>query len=167
MADDKALKQARLLHRTIKQLQDRMLRQHGPFMFETDGSSTELTFTQLSTIVAIRDRGEVTLKELSEAMQVSPPSASTMVDKLVELGAIRREHSKVDRREVRVSVSDRGIRLVESLEQLMHESLIELIHGIGPEYAQQWYEVYERIEAYIQHTSPEVSSTSGSAVGVK
>lgn len=167
MPNDIILEQARRLHRIVKQLQDRVLRNHGPFTVASGDFSGELTFTQLSTLVAIRDHGEMSLKELAEATSVSPPSASTMVEKLVEMKAITREHSKVDRREVRVAISPRGLKAVESLEQIMLEELMSLIEGIGPECASQWVEVYERIEAFIQNPEQPTSQKDNSVVGAK
>lgn len=162
MPSEHTLEQARLLHRTIKQLQNRMVQQHGPFSIESGDDSAELTFTQLSTLTAIRDHGEMSLKEVAEAMHVSAPSASTMVDKLVDMKALNREHSKKDRREVRVSLSPLGKKAVEELEKIMLESLTELLEGIGPEYAEQWFQVYQQIEKYIHE-----SVQSDSIVGVK
>ena len=162
MPSENTLEQARLLHRTIKQLQNRMVQQHGPFSIESGDVSAELTFTQLSTLTAIRDHGEMSLKEVAEAMHVSAPSASTMVDKLVDMNALNREHSKKDRREVRVSLSPLGKKAVEELEKIMLESLTELLEGIGPEYAEQWYQVYQQIENYIHE-----SVQPDSIVGVK
>jgi DNA-binding MarR family transcriptional regulator len=89
------------------------------------------------------------LKEIAENTQVSPPSASSMVEKLVELGAITREPGKTDRREVRVSISARGLKAVESLEKGMLTSLTDILEGIGPESAQLWCGVYEKISEFI------------------
>lgn len=167
MPDEHTLELARALHRTIKQLQNRMVRQHGPFCLKSDDFSAEMTFTQLSTLTVIRDHGEMSLKELAEAMHVSAPSASTMVDKLVDMKALNREHSKVDRREVRVSLAPLGTRAVEELEQIMLESLTELLEAIGPDYAEQWGQVYRRIEQYLHESSENESTPSDSILGVK
>lgn len=167
-----SLAQARFLHKTIQRVQSRMLRQHGPFTLKGSGLSAELTATQLTTLITVRDHGEMTLKEIAEATHVSPPSASTMVDKMVEAGALRREHSKIDRREVRVSISPRGVRAVEALEKRILEYLTEMLEGIGPEHAQMWCEVYERIEQYIDQTGKRNAGrnedvTSNVALGAK
>jgi len=146
------LNQARFLHRTIKQLQKLMVKNYGPVTLECAEGSVELTTTQLTTLTAIRDRGEMTLKEIATATHVSPPSASTMVDKLVHAGALNREHSKIDRREVRVSISSRGTQAVEAFEEHFLETLTQIIEGVGPEYAQKWCTVYERIEQHVQET---------------
>ena len=66
------IEQARFLHRTIKQVQTRLLSQHGPFTIDTDEYSVELTFTQLCTLMTIRDHNDMNLKEIAEITQVSP-----------------------------------------------------------------------------------------------
>ena len=158
---ENTLEQGRFLHRTIKQVQTRLLSQHGPFTIETDVYSVELTFTQLCTLMTIRDHQDLNLKEIAEITQVSPPSASAMVDKLVELGAITREPGKKDRREVRVSISDRGLKAVESLEQGMLTSLTEILEGIGPDNAKLWVSVYEKIAQFLAEAETSDAILSG------
>jgi len=150
--DSNTLKQARFLQGTIKHLQGRILKQHGPVTIDGSGHSLELTATQFSTLAAIHDLGEMTLKEIAEATHVSPPSASNMVDKLVEAGVLNREHSKIDRREVHVTISPSGLKAMKAVESRILEALIELLDGIGPEHAKMWCEVYEHIEQYVQET---------------
>lgn len=142
--------QARFLHKSINSVQGKTLKQHGLFDHKNSGLSSELTATQLTMLMTVRDHDNMTLKEIAGATHVSSPSASTMVDKLVEAGALVREHSKVDRRKVRVSISTEGLRAVEYFEKRMLSSLTELLEGIGPAYSKMWCEVYERIETYIQ-----------------
>jgi len=46
----------------------------------------ELTSPQMTALMTVRERGQVTIKELAEGLGVSAPSASVMVDRLVEMG---------------------------------------------------------------------------------
>jgi DNA-binding MarR family transcriptional regulator len=147
-----SLTQARYLAKTIKRIQSRMLRRHGPFICEGSGLGTELTATQLATLMTVRDNGEMSLKEIAEETHVSPPSASTMVDKMVEAGALVREHSKIDRREVCVSISPRGLSAVEALEETLLGFLTDLLEGIGPKHAKMWCEVYEHSGRFLDET---------------
>jgi DNA-binding MarR family transcriptional regulator len=173
-SNENTLEQARFLHASFKLLHERMLKQHGHVAFEGTGLKSELTMTQFTTLTAVRDHGEMSLKEIAEATSVSPPSASNMVDKLVEAGALIREHSKVDRREVRVSVSPQGQEAVETLETTVLESLVEMLDGVGPECAKLWCEVYRNIEQYVleaeQDTEPanlNNMAETKSAIGAK
>lgn len=172
--DENTLDQARFLHASFKLLHERMLKQHGHLAFEGSGLKSELTMTQFTTLTAVCDHGEMSLKEIAEATSVSSPSASNMVDKLVEAGALLREHSKVDRREVRVSISPLGQKAVETLEATVLESLVEMLDGVGPECAKMWCDVYHRIEQYVlkaEHdTEPQSLNNMAepkSAVGAK
>lgn len=109
----------------------------------------ELTMRQMNTLVVIRERGEANVKELAEALNVSPPSASTMVERLVELGMATREPGTEDRREVCVQLSEAGRAFTAELEEHFAGCVAELLLWIGPEMAGQWHAVYRRLREVI------------------
>ena len=76
-----------------------------------------------------------------------------MVDRLVEFGMATRRNSELDRREVRVAMTDEGEKTVAVLEGELLESLTEIMDKIGPDYAQRWCDVYERIQQYLDEES--------------
>jgi DNA-binding MarR family transcriptional regulator len=145
--NDTTLEQARFLHKTIKALQNKLLHRFGPVTITNGGVDVELTFAQLSTLTAIRDLGALSLKDLARAMQVSPPSASCMVDKLVDMGAVTREASKADRREIRVDLTTAGLTAVNTMENQMLEALGDTLDAIGPHHASLMVEAYKEVEA--------------------
>ena len=146
-------KQARQLLVTIMQLQRRVLVRTARRNLEQVSPARDLSMRQMTTLLVIRERGEISLKEIAAATRVSPPSASTMVDRLVELGMATRRNSDVDRREVCVAITDEGEKTVAVLEGELLESLAEIMNKIGPEYAQRWSDVYERIQHYLDEES--------------
>lgn len=100
---------------------------------------------QIEAMMAIHDRGQVTIKELARALDVSAPSASSMVDRLVDVGALTREQSKLDRREVVVRLSPDAVEHMDAMERHILQSIVVMIEKIGPEYARMWCEVYEKL----------------------
>jgi len=143
------LAQARSLLETSHMLRGRVasrLHQTGSPMAECP----ELTLPQMNMVQTVIERGRVTIKQLAEALQVSAPSASAMVERLVELGALTREQSKVDRREVVIAISPDAERRIRRLEEQMLDSIAEILDKIGPQYAQMWCDVYERIREVLQ-----------------
>ncbi|MDM8523601.1 MarR family transcriptional regulator, partial [Desulfococcaceae bacterium HSG8] len=110
----------------------------------------ELSISQLYAVKATRNKGEVTITELSELLNVSPPSASAMVDRLVEKGILTRERSAKDRRKVVVSVSPEAIESIEKVEKKILNSFICLIQKIGPETAHNWCEVLARVKEVLE-----------------
>ena len=128
-------------------LQERLARQFDRIPKERAQADicTDLTFPQCNAMMVINERGVVTIKELSAALQVSSPSASTMVDRLVEMGMLLREQSKSDRREVAVRLSESGKRSVAFMEEQFLSSIQGLLYLLGPEFSQQWCDIYEHI----------------------
>lgn len=61
------------------------------------------SLAQLQLIGIVTVQGRITITELAKIMGVSPPSASTMVDRMVNCGWLHRERSAQDRRKVMIS----------------------------------------------------------------
>lgn len=144
---DTRLTQARHLFQTVQMLQRRVFRRHahGPGSREGDPICGELTMPQWHMMVAVRRFGSPSLKELAQALQVSAPSASTMVDRLVEMGMLTREPSHVDRREVVVGLSETGHAMAARMEEEILLSISEVLAQLGPEYSEKWCDVFDRI----------------------
>ena len=149
MPEENIIEQARFILTTGKMIRDRVFRNISSHM-GMDGNGEgcgfgELSFPQIHAVNVTRDSGQVTITELADKLGVSPPSASAMVDRLVEKGVFKREHSREDRRKVVVSVSTKALEGFEVIEKNILQSFIELVKGIGPETTQKWCEVLKRV----------------------
>lgn len=147
MTNPEALEQARTIFRMGKLVRDRVVRAHS---VRTAGEGDEalhrvLSVDQLHVVLAAREHGEVTVSQLAELSGVSPPSASAMVDRLVEKGFLEREQSKEDRRKVIIRLSPEAKERVEKAEESILQVFVDLVEEIGPETARQWVEVLERV----------------------
>jgi DNA-binding MarR family transcriptional regulator len=143
--------QAREIYRTIRVLKDRLCHKFQARARETSGTDAccELTFVQSNVMMAIEERGELSIKELADTLHVSRPSASAMVDRLVEMGMLVREQSQLDRREVRVRLSPSGAVHFQEMERQILEYISALLVQLGPSCSTQWCEVYARIRDII------------------
>ena len=156
---DRLWEQARAIAATARAIQTRVLARRLPS--RKADHLTDLTLPQLSMMLVLRDHGEMSLKEIADAMAVSPPSASAMVDRLVDVGVAKREHSTVDRREVRISLSTEGTEAANTFEEYMLQSVVELLDKIGPECAQKWCDVYGRVQDVLNEDERERLDTDG------
>lgn len=140
--------QARLLHDTIRMMKRRfpqpesLMRDHRD---AGDAGLPDLTIPQLNMLATCHDIGPATIKQIATDLDVSAPSVSAMVDRLVELGVITREQSSDDRRRVVVRLTELGLETVLRMEQYMVDALTEVLKRIGPHYAEMWCEVYREI----------------------
>jgi len=140
--------QARLLHGTI-----RLMKRHFPqpqllmrdHMGDGEHDLPDLTMPQLNMLMTCHDIGPATIKEIAADLDVSAPSVSAMVDRLVELGVLTREQSLNDRRQVVVRLTESGVNTVLRMEEYMVGALGEVLERVGPHYAEMWCEVYQEI----------------------
>jgi len=110
----------------------------------------ELSMAQLNLLLMVRKRQELTLSELAANLKVSPPSASVMVDRLVERGMILRERSTTDRRKVIIKLSPNTDILLAGAEEKALATFVALVEEVGPETARKWGEVLQRVEKVLK-----------------
>lgn len=153
MKPESTLEQARLIHRTVRMLHERVVRR--VTVTPRDGEAGQdicaiLTFPQFNMLMVLREMREATIKDLAEALQVSAPSASTMVDRLVDLGVLDRSQSQVDRRTVLVRLTASGEQSMALFEDTLLEGLSHLLERLGPDMAATWCNIYRRIAELLQ-----------------
>ena len=102
----------------------------------------EMSMAQGHMIWAVQDRGAMTIKELAENLDVSPPSASVMVDRLVEKGMLTRRQSRKDRRKVVVELSDYSKDFMGKADQAVLAVFTDLVQKLGEDHARNWVEIH-------------------------
>ena len=135
----------RVIHDQILKVQSRHL---------AASASNELSLTQLHAVGVVRGKGALSMGELAEQLGISAPSASTMVDRLVEKGLLCREHSTEDRRKVVVRISPGAIQEIEDLEAGLLALFTNLVHKLGPETTRKWCEILEELKKVIIADGP-------------
>lgn len=88
-----------------------------------------LTLQQHQALLAIKGfpgREEITVGELAEQMFVKHHSAVGLIDRLVDQGLVQRQNSSEDRRQVWISLTDRGERILSYLALAHREELRQL-----------------------------------------
>lgn len=99
---------------------------------EAAAAAKGLTPQQYQALLAIEGfpgRNRVMIGELAEQMQVAHHSAVGLVNRMQALGLVRREASKTDRRRVEVSLTAKGLSILQTL-YLAHR---EELQSAGPQ----------------------------------
>ena len=151
MIQASAVEQARHIFNIGRKIQDRVFRVYTQLLAQEGKLATgdELSFTQIQAIKAIDEKGKVSITELAHLLEVSPPSASAMVDRLVEKGVLTRRRDPADRRRVVVQATPEAVAMMGKVEEKILLSFVELVEKIGPEAAGKWCEVLDTIEQAI------------------
>ncbi|MCD6288326.1 MAG: MarR family transcriptional regulator [Candidatus Hydrogenedentes bacterium] len=139
------MEQARTIFEAARALQKRIMGRKCRFGSSDKDFCHSLTMPQVNMLSVIRSFDGASLKDLANSLGVSAPSASSMVDRLVEMGAITREQNPDDRREVIVRVSAQTAEILDQIEADILHGIVEYLEKLGPEYAEKWCDVYERL----------------------
>ncbi|NNG00858.1 MAG: MarR family transcriptional regulator [Desulfobacteraceae bacterium] len=153
MKKNLTLDQARFISSAGKLLHD--------FLFEVqadhvqicckDSPFGETTMSQLHVINTVRAHGQLSMTELAGMLGITPPSATVMVDRLVEKGVFTRQHCTSDRRKVMVYVSPAAEIYIQKLEGAVVSGCKTLVEKIGPATARQWCEVLEKVKRILEN----------------
>lgn len=102
----------------------------------------ELTFAQARALIILAAKKALTISQLAKLMDVGNPTASILVQKLVERGLVTRTEDEVDRRQTVVRLSEQGIEIGAGrrserekqwqrwLNQLSDDEISGLAHGL-------------------------------------
>lgn len=91
----------------------------------------DFTTPQLVCLTALAQKGPLTLKGLSESIDLSPSTVLGIVDRLHAKGLVERRRGDRDRRQVMLSINDAGQGALLSAPYPLQHTLLEGFHGLS------------------------------------
>jgi DNA-binding MarR family transcriptional regulator len=93
----------------------------------------DLTMPQFKLLLLIASCKGLRVGDLAQRLGVTPPTVTTILDRLVEHGLVRREDDPVDRRLVIARLTAEGIGLLQRLNVHSDTELAECMDDLSPE----------------------------------
>ncbi|MFZ1063523.1 MAG: MarR family transcriptional regulator [Acidimicrobiales bacterium] len=90
----------------------------------------DVTITQYRTLVVLASRGPQNLVGLADLVGVTPASATRMCDRLVAKGLIARASDLGDRRQVRLTLTKNGSRLVRTVTDRRRSEIAAILGSL-------------------------------------
>ena len=85
-----------------------------------------ITLPQFLGLSFLRKKPRSPVKAFADTLGLKPSSASGLIDRMVQKGLLRREHSKTDRRMVLLTLKAKGERMVDEIMKQKQQSVAEL-----------------------------------------
>ncbi len=92
-----------------------------------------VTLSQFRTLALLESAGGMRSSDLADALEVSPSTATRMCDRLVRAGLVDRVTSEDDRRQVRLTLTPTGAKLVRDGLAGRRRALSRLVGQIADE----------------------------------
>ena len=105
----------------------------------------EVTLTQYRTLVVLASRGPQSLASLAEAVDVTPPTATRMCDRLIRKGLVQRRHVRGDRRLTRLSLTGTGRDLVDAVTERRRSEIEKLLDAVPDEQQTAMVDALQRL----------------------
>lgn len=90
-----------------------------------------LTMAQLRCLQAIAADGTALTTQLARHLNVAVPTMTSMIDGLTERGLVGRHPDPIDRRQVRIVMTDEGHAVLARYQAIIHERLRTLLSHLN------------------------------------
>ncbi len=91
-----------------------------------------VTVPQLRVLVLLDTRGPLNLAGVAAALYVNPSNASRICERLIKAGLVDRQESPLDRRNVTLSLTDAGRRLINKVIRHRRAAITRVLREMDP-----------------------------------
>jgi DNA-binding MarR family transcriptional regulator len=92
-----------------------------------------LTLAQLKSLLFIAAKDKTNFKKVAEALNVTPPNVTGIIDKLVEQGLVTRTENQEDRRIMLLQATEKGRELLDALHQSHVNQMTQILGNMTVE----------------------------------
>lgn len=110
-------------------------------LFKTAG----LTIPQVVVLQSIRDMGEVTTGQVSDRVNLSQSTVTSILDRLESRGLVERYRSVADRRVVHLRLTKQGQTVLRKAPSLLHERFVVAFTALNPARQTQIIDALEEV----------------------
>lgn len=93
----------------------------------------QMPLAQMETLRLIHERKLVLMKEVANFLAITPPSATVLVNNLVNLGYVERISDADDRRITKLSLTKKGAQILQRGVKQRCRDLKKLLDNVNPE----------------------------------
>ena len=93
-------------------------------------SNSDMHMGQLHCLGLVQEQDGITMKEIATMLQIASPSATSFVDRLVQLGYVVRKQDQKNRKLVRLSITIGGRRILKekmAVKKKMFQGLLRAL----------------------------------------
>lgn len=115
-----------------------------------DSETSQLTMMQLQALIFIKKADRVTMGDVAEHFQITLPTVTVLLDKLVHLGLVRRDQNTEDRRVVNVKLTKKGENLTHEAMKQRRKKINHMLSYLSVEDKELLLQIMNRLMKAIQ-----------------
>ncbi|HYF61825.1 MAG TPA: MarR family transcriptional regulator [Herpetosiphonaceae bacterium] len=103
-----------------------------------------LSFSHMAALRLLAPDNVLTMKEIAERLQITPPSVTVLVRRLEQTRLVRRMPHQSDSRVTLLSLTDQGRQFHEQFASEHVENMVHLLKGLSADEQAQFLDLLER-----------------------
>jgi DNA-binding MarR family transcriptional regulator len=110
----------------------------------------KLSMRQFQALIVLNASETLTVSKLCDKLSLAPSTGTELVNRMIALGFIQKEHQHEDQRHVLLSVAPKGLALMEQRKQALTEMFTNFLVKFPSEDQTCFVNCFERIWEFIQ-----------------
>lgn len=106
---------------------------------------------QYQALIILYANQRLTLMQFCEKLSLAPSTGTELVDRLIDLGYFQKKEEAHDRRQVVLSVTPKGIELLQQRRSALSEMFERYLEPFSENDRQKFYESFDTIWRLIDH----------------
>ncbi|MDF3127775.1 MarR family transcriptional regulator [Kiritimatiellaeota bacterium B1221] len=111
---------------------------------------SELSSVQMKVAMYIHQSQPIGLTQLADHLGLSHPSASVIVEKLVEKEVVSRETDPADRRRIQLRIHAKSETRVNEIMNRFQSGFADIACKVGDENLERWYQVALKLNEILE-----------------
>ncbi len=118
----------------------------------------DVTVPQWRVLVMVDTRGPLNLAAVAAGLDVNPSNASRICDRLIRAGFLDRRESPYDRRNISLSLTAPGRRLVTKVVRHRRNAITRVLRGMDPDDRELLTTAFDRFAAAAGETADDAAA---------
>lgn len=115
----------------------------------SQGVFKTITSSQYFVMKFLKEQGSSNVSDLANELQFTLSAITSLSDKLIKLGYLKRERSKSDRRIVQLSLTEKGETVVDDMTSQRKQKILALHDNLSEQEVEEIIRLYKKMLDHI------------------
>ncbi|MFH1868212.1 MAG: MarR family transcriptional regulator [Candidatus Omnitrophota bacterium] len=113
-------------------------------------AKNNITSSQLITVTTIHFLHKCSMGQLSKNLQVTMPTVTGLIDRLIRLKLVTRNKSEEDRRKVYIELTPKGRSLIGNLQSIVCRKWERLLSALSAKEVDSFQNIFRKLKSCIE-----------------
>lgn len=100
---------------------------------------------EIEVLTFLRKNKNSTMRAVADYLHIKPPSVTSTIDHLAKRRVVKRAYTVEDRREVRLVVTEKGIKLLQAKQEKIHKAIKKIFNPLSKKDKEVLIKIFEKI----------------------